>query len=104
MISRPSHSTFKQQVLSDPELLQLYNDLDEEFSILKEFINARNLTGKTQAEVAELMGTKTSAVGRLESSLLNKKHSPTIATLQKYAHAIGYRLELHLVKDNRIGM
>jgi len=99
MGSRPSHTKFKKELLVDPKLNQLYEELSEEFIILKEFIKARNATGKTQAEVAELMGTKTSAVGRLESSLFTKKHSPTLETLQKYAHAIGYRLELHLVKD-----
>lgn len=65
---------------ADPELQKLYGGLDEEF------IKARNLTGKTQAEVAKIMGTKTSAIGRLEISLITQKHSPTLATLQKYAH------------------
>lgn len=45
------------------------------------------------------MGTKTSAVARLEAGGGNKKHSPSIATLQKYAQAVGCQLEIRLVRD-----
>ena len=38
MNNRPSHEDFKKKVLADEETLQLYNDLEEEFSLLKEFI------------------------------------------------------------------
>jgi len=34
----------------------------------------------------------------LESSLGNGKHSPSLATLQKYAHAVGYELQVKLVR------
>ncbi len=60
---------------------------------------ARKAAGLTQAEVAERMGTKTSAVARLEAGGGNKKHSPSIATLQKYAQAVGCQLEIRLVRD-----
>lgn len=95
-----SHQDLKQQALSDPDTKHLYDALEEEFSILEEFIQARRTAGKTQSEVAKSMGTKASAVGRLESSLLQKKSSPTISTLRKYAQAIGYKLEIHLVPDS----
>ena len=52
---------------------------------------------KRQAQVAERMGTKASAVARLESALVSGKHSPSIDTLRKYAAAVGKRLEVHLV-------
>jgi transcriptional regulator with XRE-family HTH domain len=54
----------------------------------------------SQAEVAERMGTKPPAVARLESSLISGKHSPSIATLKKYAKAVGCRLEIKLVVNN----
>jgi transcriptional regulator with XRE-family HTH domain len=38
------------------------------------------------------MGTTASAVSRLESSLLSEKHSPSFATLRKYAAACGKKL------------
>jgi transcriptional regulator with XRE-family HTH domain len=54
----------------------------------------------TQAEVAERIGTTQSAVARLESA--EPKHSPSIATLQKYAKALGYTVQLKLVKERRV--
>lgn len=48
----------------------------------------------------QIMGIKTSAVGRLESSLFYKKHSPQLSTLKKYAHALGHKLELILYQKN----
>ena len=47
--------------------------------------------------VAERVGTTQSAIARLESGAL--KHSPSIATLQKYAKALGYRVEVKFVKE-----
>jgi transcriptional regulator with XRE-family HTH domain len=45
------------------------------------------------------MGTTQSAIARLESA--EPRHSPSIATLQKYAKALGYKVEVRLVKDER---
>ena len=44
------------------------------------------------------MGTKPPAVTRLESSLSTGKHSPSLATLRKYAAAVGCHLEVRLVQ------
>lgn len=43
------------------------------------------------------MGTKAPAVARLENALITGKHSPSIATLEKYAAALGKKLEVRLV-------
>jgi transcriptional regulator with XRE-family HTH domain len=51
--------------------------------------------------VAARIGTTQSAVARLESA--TRLHPPSIATLQRYARALGYRLEVKLVKDGRSG-
>ena len=40
-------------------------------------------------------GPKTSAVARLKASRRHKKHSP--ATLEKYAEAVGCRLDIRLI-------
>ena len=75
-----------------------YDGLDEEFGLLDEFLRARAAAGITQAEVAERIGTTQSSVARLESG--TGKHSPSLATLQKYAHALGCRLEVRLVNKS----
>ena len=58
---------------------------------------ARKQAGLTQEEVAARMGTIKSAVSRLEASLRTDKHSPSFATLPKYAHACGKRLIIRMV-------
>jgi transcriptional regulator with XRE-family HTH domain len=90
-----THKELKARALGRADVKAEYTRLDEEFSLLDEFLKARAAAGITQAEVAERIGTTQSAVARLESC--SGKHSPSLATLQKYARALGCRLELRLV-------
>lgn len=92
-----THKELKNRALSRAEVKAEYDKLAEEFALLDAFLKARAAAGITQAEVAERIGTTQSAVARLESG--RGKHSPSLATLQKYAHALGCRLELRLVKE-----
>lgn len=89
-------SAFIAKVLGDPETRQAYDELEEEYVALKAVLRARKEAGLTQAQIAERMGTTTSAVSRLESSLTNQLHSPSFATLKKYAHACGKKLVVSL--------
>ncbi len=81
----------------DPEFKAAYDELETEFKLLRELLAARRRAGMTQAGVAAKMGTKAPAVTRLEMALSANKHSPTLATLKKYARAVGCKLEVHLV-------
>ena len=93
-----THEELKKQLLSDEEVRHEYERLNrEEFALLDQFLAARRAAGMTQAAVAEKMGTKTAAIARLESALLNGKHSPSVLTLQKYAQAVGRKLEIKLI-------
>jgi transcriptional regulator with XRE-family HTH domain len=74
-----------------------YDALEETFALFDALLKARSDAGLTQAEVAERMGTKTSAVARLEAGGGRQKHSPSLATLRKYAAAVGCRVEITLV-------
>lgn len=69
----------------------------EEMPLFDAILKARKEAGLTQAQVAERMGTKAPAVVRLEASLVSGKHSPSIATLQKYAKALGKQLDVKFV-------
>jgi transcriptional regulator with XRE-family HTH domain len=95
-----THEELKKKMLSNPEVKAEYDALKEEFSFFDELLKAIKNAGLTQSEVAEIMGTKTPAVARLESGGGNKKHSPSIQTLQKYAKAVGCHLEIKLVQNN----
>ena len=81
----------------DPEFKAAYDELDTEFALLRQLLAARRKAGLTQAGVAAKMGTRPPAVTRLETALSADLHSPTLATLKKYARAVGCKLEVHLV-------
>jgi transcriptional regulator with XRE-family HTH domain len=90
---------FRARALARPEVRKAYEGLDDEFAFLDEVLKARAEAGLSQAEVAARIGTTQSAIARLEST--EAKHSPSIATLQKYAKALGYRVQIRLVKNER---
>jgi transcriptional regulator with XRE-family HTH domain len=92
-----THKEVKSRALDRPDVKAEYDNLDGEFAFLDEFLKARAAAGITQAEVAERIGTTQSAIARLESG--GGKHSPSLATLQKYAHALGCRLQLRLIPE-----
>ncbi len=93
----PHDAAFREQLLSNPAVKADYDANIATYAILDEILSARRDAGLTQAQVAEHMGTKASAVARLESALVSGKHSPSIDTLRKYAAAVGKKLEVHLV-------
>ncbi len=90
---------FRARALKRGVVRKAYDELEDEFSFLDEVLKARVAAGLTQAEVAARVGTTQSAIARLESA--TPKHSPSIATLQRYARALGYRVEVRLVKESR---
>src|SRR4030095_5301734 len=73
---------------------QAYEELGEEYALIRELLRARSRAGLTQEAVAERMGTTKSAVSRLEAA---GKHSPSVTTLKKYAQAVGCEIEIRLV-------
>jgi len=81
---------------SDPKLKAAYNALEDEFSALDALLAARRKAGLTQAEVARRMGMKSSSLARIETSLGNHKHSPSLETLRRYAVACGKKLTIKI--------
>lgn len=79
----------------DDETRRAYDALADEYALLRELLRARQESGLTQEEVAQRMGTKRPAVSRIEAA--SPKHSPSVATLRRYAQALGKRLEIRIV-------
>ena len=94
-----THNELKEKMLSNSEVKAEYDSLEKEFSLFEELLKARTVAGLTQAQVAKRMGTKTPAIARLESGGGNKKHSPSLSTLQKYAQAVDCHVEIKLVQN-----
>ncbi len=94
------HNDLKEKALSNPKVKAAYDEMAPEFALLRQMLKVRQKAGLSQADVAERMGTKPPAITRLESSLANGKHSPSLATLQKYANAVGYELQVKFVRPS----
>lgn len=92
-----NHTGFKEKTLLRKGVNAEHKSLEPEFTLLREMVLARQSAGLSQAQIAERMGTKPPAITRLESSLTSGKHSPSLATIKKYAEAAGYNLEIRLV-------
>ncbi|WP_310461224.1 helix-turn-helix transcriptional regulator [Sphaerotilus sp.] len=83
----------------DPVFKAAHDAAQEEFAALDALLQARLAAGLTQEQVAQRMGVKQSALARVESSLGSRKHAPSLATLRKYAEAVGCRLEIRMVSS-----
>lgn len=94
-----THEDLKAKALKRIDVADEYEKLEEEFSLLRQMLAARHQAGLTQSDIAKKMGTKATAVTRLESSLSSGKHSPSLSTLRKYAEAVGCRLEVKLIPE-----
>jgi len=92
-----NHELLKKKAFDNTEVAKEYQSLSSEFNLLREMLHARQNAGLSQADIAERMGTKAPAITRLESSLTSGRHSPSIATLKKYAEAVNCHLEIKLV-------
>ena len=82
--------------MKQPGFAEAYAALADEYAALAELLRARQAAGMTQADVAERMGVAQSSVARLESTAGSRKHAPSLATLRRYADAVGCELRITL--------
>jgi DNA-binding XRE family transcriptional regulator len=88
------HKAFMARASSRKGFSRAYVALELEYQVVNQLLKARSRAGLTQDIVAERMGTTKSAVSRLESA---GKHAPSLATLKRYASAVGCELQVRLV-------
>lgn len=84
-----------------PGYAEAYDALEDEFAALAVLLHARQQADLTQAQVAERMGIAQASVGRLESSAGSRKHAPSLATLRRYADAVGCDLKITLAPKTK---
>ena len=92
------HDAFLERALRRKGFRGAYENLGDEYLLVRELLAARAHAGLTQEEVAASMGTTKSAVSRLEGA---GKHSPSLSTLKKYAKAVGCDVEIRIVPAPR---
>ena len=92
-----THDEMVADWMKDPKFKAEYDALEEDFALFDAVLKARKRAGLTQAEIAARMGTKAPAVARIEAGGGSKHHSPSIATLRRYAEAVGCKLKIEFV-------
>lgn len=93
------HEKTLEEELKNPTFRKAYEALEDEFELLKVFLDARKRVHMTQADVAEAMHTSRSTVARIESCGKERQASPSLNTLRRYAQAVGCKLKLELVPE-----
>lgn len=81
----------------DPVARATFEDATEVIRLLDALRTIREVAGLSQSSVASLMGTQQSAVSVLEGG----DSDPQLSTVMRYARALGVRLPLRPVIDNR---
>ena len=89
-----NHKEFLAKARARKGFAEAYNTLELEYQVAGQMLKARSRAGLTQDAVAERMGTTKSAISRLESA---GKHAPSLATLKRYALAVGCELQVKLI-------
>jgi len=88
------HKAFIARASEREGFTEAYEALKLEYQLADQMLKARARAGLTQDTVARLMGTTKSAISRLEAA---GKHAPSIATLKRYAEAVGCDLQVEFV-------
>jgi len=91
-MNRPTFKNFKEKALMNPDVKKEYDALLPVYELRKKLINMRISKGLTQAEIAKKIGTNKSNISRLECG--EKVSFPTLATISKYAGALGYKVNV----------
>lgn len=85
-----NYSQFKKRLLKDDGVRKAYETLEPEFAVAQAVIEKRIEMGLTQSQLAQIIGTKQSAIARLESG----NYNPSVIFLGKVAKALGLHLEI----------
>ena len=87
-----SFKALKKQLLKDPKFKKAYDDLGPEFALVEMLIKKRLQQKLTQAQLAKKVGTKQSAISRLEQGSYN----PSLNFLKKVTEALNAELQISI--------
>jgi DNA-binding XRE family transcriptional regulator len=89
----PTFEDWEAGKLKDSEFLAAANELEPGYQVAR----LRIIRGLTQAQLAELVGTRQPSIARLE----NGTSIPSLSFLNKVATALNAKIELRLVPDSK---
>ena len=81
------------RLLGDPEIKRLYDEMESEYQVISAVIGKRLEKKMSRKDLAVRVGTKQSAISRLESGNSN----PSIQFLDKVAKALDGQLQIKIV-------
>jgi DNA-binding XRE family transcriptional regulator len=88
-VSKKTLKSWQAQQLKDPEFVAAANELEPGYQIAR----LRIQRGLTQAELAEMVGTRQPSIARLE----NGSSVPSLSFLDRIATALDARIELRVI-------
>ncbi len=83
----------KEELLSNPDIKKEYDALEAEYQIIQALIDLRVKNHLTQDQLAIKIGIPKSNISRFE----NRKHSPSIETLARFATGLNKKIEIKLI-------
>jgi len=87
-----TYKQLKKELLKDKGVKKAYEKLGPEFAVIEMIIRRRIEKRLSQKELAQIVGTKQSAISRLESGSYN----PSLSFLQKVVEGLGAELKIFL--------
>ena len=82
----------KKQLLKNPKFKKEYDALEPEYALIRQIIDKRLKLGLSQKTLAEKVGTRQSAISRLESG----NYNPSLFFLKKVAAAFGSEVRISI--------
>ena len=95
-MSRPTLADFKKKALSKAAVKKEYDALAPAYKLRLKLIALRQKAGLTQEQIADVLHTNKSNISRLENA--NSEISPKLSTIEQYAHAVGYDVEIKFIR------
>lgn len=85
-----THKQFRSELLQNPKLKKIYDDLELEFKLYEAIVEARIQKKMTQRQLADRAGIAQSALSRIETGKVNS----TIKSIQKLLALTGNTLKI----------
>lgn len=93
MVKYKTFEEVLEEELKDPEFKKAWDDLDEEYQIINNLIQARINRNITQKELSRITGIDQGNISKIE----NAEYNPSLKLLKKLARGLGCRLEIRFI-------
>ena len=89
----PTFEDWEAEKIKDPDFLATSKELEPGYQVAR----LRMLRGLTQAQLAEMVGSRQPSIARLE----NGTSAPSLSFLTKITESLGAKIEFKLISDTK---